>query len=166
MGSEALIAFDHGVPNNVPRLLHRKAHGWTPLFLKKVTSDLRGQFNRRSDLEKLVERLHKLRQLKLAESPWLSRVPAEKQLLLLFLASLSRRPRFDETISRRTGLLIPEVRTFMALASSLGWIDEKRRLTAEGHRQLEHARRWHGDKTKVLAEPRQPYYPQTLRAPK
>ncbi len=169
-GTGALVAFVHGIPNNAPRLLYRKGKRigpwrWRPLFPSQITIDVNGQFGDQDGLTQTISRLQRLRQFRLAISPWLKRLDAEQRSLLLFLVSLSRGKRFDEALSIRTGLTIPEVIQCAETAFRLGFIDSQRRLTQEGQRQVTHARKWQQRTEAELPEVAEPYYPQSLRAP-
>jgi hypothetical protein len=119
-GTGALIAFSHGCPNNAPRFLYRESASWKPLFGGRVTARSRAYFSaRQATPARDAERLVKLGETKLADSPWLSRVNAEGRLLLVLLSALKRRPRFDIALSQRTGFSIPEISAAVALAQRL-----------------------------------------------
>ncbi|MFC0269627.1 phosphoribosyltransferase-like protein, partial [Kushneria aurantia] len=50
----ALIAFAHGAPNNVPRILYSFSNSWTPLFARRKTSATRTDFDEQLDPEEVV----------------------------------------------------------------------------------------------------------------
>jgi hypothetical protein len=164
-GSGALLVFAHGAPNNLPRLFHKRSTRWTPLFPSKVTASFRARFARDSSLNGLAARMKRIRQTRLSKSLYLIAAHPDARLLLLVLSALTRGPRFDEALSQKTRLTIPEIKALIDNAKSLAWIDDKRRLTDEGHRQLEYARTWRPAQPPVVFAADEPYYPQQLRAP-
>jgi hypothetical protein len=168
-GLGALIAFAHGVPNNAPRILHKTTRRWVALFPGRVTAGVREQFGNSHGPEFIAARLRKMRQTKLASGPWLQQASPDAQSLMLVTAALARGPRTDEAIARRTGLTILDVRRWVAEAGRLDWIDAARRLTDRGQSELAHARRRTGampaGKKTLTADAKDPYYPQSLRAP-
>jgi hypothetical protein len=82
------------------------------------------------------------------------------------MAALTKGPRFDEALARKTRLTIPEIKKLIDHAHSLGWIDERRRVTDEGYRQLEYAKSWRPRKSAIVFDINEFYYPQQLRAPR
>ena len=107
-----------------------------------------------------------MRQTRLSKSLYLIAAHPDARLLVLVLASLTRGPRFDEALSGKTGLTVPEVKKLVDLAYSLEWIDDTRRVTDEGYRQLQYAKVWRPTKSAVVLDVTEPYYPQLLRAPR
>lgn len=165
----ALIAFAHGCPNNAPRLLHKKGRSWVPLFAARVTSAGRQHFSHSpSDEADVRARLTELRQIRLAQTPWLQSAKPHSRVALLLLASLSHPPRTDETLSRKTGLTILEIRQAVVEATKSGWIDDRRRLTDLGQGELAAARRGGmspSDSSPLPEEGGTLYYPTSLRGP-
>lgn len=165
-GSGALIAFAHGVPNNAPRILHKRSVSWEPLFPVRVTSATRHHFpSNGDDLETVRARLVRLRQSRLAKGTWLEKAKPHARATLLVLAALARPPRQEEAISRQTGLAMLEVRREIARALAEGWIDGRWRLTDRGQAELAAARA-----QEIVEEHLQPdqelvYFPESLRAP-
>lgn len=164
-GSGALLIFAHGAPNNSPRLLHKGSKRWVPLFPSRVTASFRAKFARDLSVKALTSRLGRMGQARLSRSLYLMATHPDARPLLLLLSALARGPRFDEALSERTRLTIPEISALVGKAQSLAWIDDRRHLTDEGHRQLDHARRWRPAQPAVVFAVNEPYYPQQLRAP-
>jgi hypothetical protein len=164
-GGGALIAFAHGVPNNAPRILHKRSSRWAPLFPARVTAGSRAHFADRRDPQAVVERLIRLRQRRLAAGPWLQGASAQARGLFLTLAALGRGPRFDEVLSRKTGLTVLEVQRWVSFAVEQGWVNSQRRLTDRGQAELAQARE--GAKRKISLQPKREelYYPSSLREP-
>jgi len=165
-GIGALLVFAHGAPNNSPRMLHKKGTGWIPLFPARVTASVRAGFKRDTSLEGIVAGLKRMKQTRLSKSLWLIAAHPNARLLLLAMAALTKGPRFDEALARKTRLTIPEIKKLIDHAHSLGWIDERRRVTDEGYRQLEYAKSWRPRKSAIVFDINEFYYPQQLRAPR
>lgn len=172
-GVGALIAFAHGCPNNVPRILYktrvkptRQGLPWKPLFPARVTAGSRSLFGDRLDASTLANRLARLGEQRLAKGPWLQRTHLEGRRIIAVLAALRRGPRLEETIARRTGFTLPEIAMLIARVTALGWIDSDRRLTDAGRGQLAHARALYEVKVTLPMEPEDLYYPKSLRAPR
>jgi hypothetical protein len=167
-GIGALIAFRHGCPNNAPRILHRKRRdSWSPLFPKRVTAAAGGAFgNRENDQTTISARLARLGDDKMIENPWLFNTTDQGRAMIFLLAALRSGPRFDEVLADKTGLTLPEVRAWVALAEAYSWVDAKRRLTDSGRSQLAHPNISPAQYGRLLPEPHLPYYPKSLRAPR
>jgi hypothetical protein len=164
-GVGALVAFAHGCPNNVPRILNCAGKTWVPLFPKRVTAASRQHFKRRRSVEFDAAYLQAMGQQRLAESPMLSRMTENGRALILVLGALRRGPRVDEAIAARTGLSTVEVRSLVSLGYRVGWIDRRRHVTNSGINQLDHARMKLKAYGPLLPEPKEPYYPTSLRVP-
>lgn len=168
-GIGALIAFAHGVPNNVPALLFRegKVNGkpWLPLFPLRITAGVRSDFADDLDKDEIAKRLERMRQVRLSRAPWLLEATTAGGKLLLLLASLGRGQRFDEALARRTGLTVPEVKDLIRKASRYGWVNQDRRLTDAGQAQIKQLKRRPRPAPEDLQEPLEPYYPRALRVP-
>jgi hypothetical protein len=177
MGTGALIAFAHGMPNNCPPILHRassaKNSNWTPLFPSRVTSTIDPNlFGAALSPERIRHRLQKIGQKKLSTSSFAlnERIGIGKVALLLGALAYPRR-NDDNTLCHRTGMTTSEVRSLCRLMSLYRWIDVRRRLTDEGHSQLRHARKQQVAHWQQLVQKpvgnivQKPYYPQSLRLP-
>jgi hypothetical protein len=168
-GIGALIAFAHGVPNNVPYLLYKKGkvngRPWLPLFPSRVTADARKEFADEIDMDEIAGRLERMRQLRLSRAPWLLEATTAAGKLLLILASLAKGPRFSEALARRTGLTVLEVEDLVGKAIAHGWVDQYRRLTDTGQAQIEKLKHRRRPAPEDLQETSEPYYPVALRAP-
>ncbi len=162
----ALIAFAHGCPNNVPRLLWQVGQrGWTPLFPSRITAGISHEFGDRWGTETLAKRLGRMRQHRLARSNWLVRAGSEGRLVVAVLAASSHGPRQLEVLARRTGLTIMEVEKVVRAVNRWGWLHEGR-LTDSGHQQLAAVRSAYGRQKPLPSENTEPYFPFLLRAPR
>jgi len=167
MGSGALIAFSHGCPNNMPRILHKpRKNIWKPMFPKRKTSAVRHIFGEKDNPNELKKRLDRLHQKRLAQGHWISKASKEGQKMLILLAALSRGPRFTEAIARKTGLTIPEIEILLEKAKQWRWVSSNSYLTATGKGQLSHARKIIGPDVKNGDGNKEMYFPKLLRAPR
>lgn len=164
-GTGGLIAFAHGAPNNLPQILHKKGVKWHPLFPGRSTSKVRSIFGEEPDEHSIAVRLNKLKENGIANSGWLSRKSKDGRSLILLMVALRNAPRFDDVLSRKTGLTIPEIRSFVGQLENWGWIDHTRRLTEEGYKQLRHARKKKASPKALPNGQTEHYYPKSLRMP-
>ncbi|MCM2286891.1 MAG: hypothetical protein NDI81_19065 [Desulfobacula sp.] len=165
-GSGALIAFSHGCPNNVPRILHKPGKKtWKPLFPMRRTAALRHIFGEKNNDNELKKRLDRLHENRLSKGKWISKVNKEGKKMIMVLAALRRGPRFSEAVARKTGLTIPEIEILIRKAIYWAWISEKRYLTETGKGQLSHARKMDSHDMKTIIENDTLYFPKLLRAP-
>ncbi|WDL55842.1 phosphoribosyltransferase-like protein [Xanthomonas campestris] len=167
-GTGGLIAFAHGAPNNVPRILtepSKRKPIQIPLFPKRVTAATRSTFSSilatKADID---EALTKIGRERLAQLGFASGLPLQTAKRLLVLAALTSRQRQIEVIAGRTNLTIPEVESAIDALSTLKWITPQRRLTDEGQRELR-KHRPSKQKPAIPLEPQSDYYPKQLRAP-
>lgn len=170
-GTGALIAFSHGAPNNVPRLLIEgrksgRAVVQLPLFPKRTTGDSRPSFSpAQQSVEDVREALRDLGQRRMALALLPSELSIDQNRSLLVLAALGRPPRTDFALAGRTGLTILEVADVVKKLINLNWINDERRLTSVGHGQLGRARQRVRSRVPVPPLPSAYYYPSSLRAP-
>ena len=164
-GTGALLVFAHGAPNNLPKILHKKGRNWHPLFPGRTTGIFRSLFSDRTDDYHIVNRLSKLKESGIIKSGWLSRKTNDAKSLMLLMIALKASPRFDDVLSRKTGLTIPEIGAFIDQLKNWGWINDNRRLTNEGQKQVRHARKTENEKNLSPQTPFVHYYPESLRMP-
>jgi len=166
-GSGALIAFSHGCPNNMPRILHKpKKKIWKPIFPKRRTSATRYIFGEKDNPNELKKRLDRLHETRLSKGHWISKVSKEGQKIVILLAALRRGPRFSEAIARKTGLTIPEIEIILDKLRQWGWVTDGLYLTEVGKGQLSHTRKMTGPDIKIRDIKNETYFPKLLRAPR
>lgn len=170
-GTGALIAFAHGAPNNVPRLLvdeGKKGRGrdYLPLFRRRSTASTRASFasSNASTAAALSSALIALGKSRFRGS-LSERLTVGQLRMLLTLGALTRSPRTIVAISGRTGLTTVEVEEFLGKLKELAWIDSNFRITDRGQAQLKQARKYHRPVRSVPRLPDVYYYPSSLRAP-
>ena len=164
-GTGALIAFAHGAPNNLPKILHKNGRNWHPLFPGRTTANVRSMFGDRPDDHGIISRLNKLKQYGILNSGWLSRNTNDAKSLMLLMVALKSAPRFDDVLSRKTRLTIPEIRAFIDQLEKWEWITDNRRLTNQGQKQVRHARKTKSQKKPLPQTSSVHYYPESLRMP-
>ena len=165
-GTGALIAFAHGAPNNLPKILHKKGPHWNPLFPCRTTSNFRSIFGNQSNGVGISARLAKLGERGILESGWLSRNSNDAKARMLLMIELRTPPRDDDALSRQTGLTIPEIREFISQLVEWGWLTKGRRVTNEGRKQIRHAQKPRKEKKSLPQSPPDLYYPESLRMPR
>ena len=162
-GTGALMVFEHGCPNNCPRIFFKQTKHWQPLFPGRVTQQWRDVFNEQSKDDILLANLRKLDKDKIAAGEAWSETTDDGRKLLLFLVAMRRGPRHQMAVSANTGLSVKEVKVLQERTKSWGWLSESNRLTDEGYAQLAKA----SDPTappRVLVSTNQGmYFPKSLR---
>lgn len=167
-GSEGLVVFSHGCPNNVPRLLFKngKRKSWKPMFPNRrgiaASHNAFKSVKVESDLRRKLARMNELR---LSSGDWMSRYSDEAKSMLLVLAAIRKGPRQSEAISRKTGLNITVINILLETANQWGWIDLNRRLTNIGKGQLNYARRMGASPENSKIMGKEHYFPKLLRVP-
>ena len=161
----ALIAFSHGMPNNAPRLFHKKGRKWVPLFMERVVNPayLAQEVVRHTKTKATLERMQEAR---LAELAAKHDVKPDEILFSLVLAALKRKPRSAMTVSARVGLGIAECEEVLRQCADAGWIDKNNALTSKAYQELIYLRR-PKNFPKPVSKGDKPYYvPTQLRVPK
>lgn len=156
-----LVAFSYRTPNNTPLLLHQGDGFWRPLFQGALSDDMRPAFGLRS-LETRVTDAAASSGQEMA----IDILPAEGGLVLM-LRAIRRRWRQGQEIAfaERTGLTVPEVLEAKNTAESRGYLNREGRLTESGQKVVRAAMTREKRRPDIPTNS-EPYYPQTLRAPR
>lgn len=162
----ALIAFDHGVPNNSPALLHTNGRGWVPLFPRRSVGMGDGVYRDAVNRETIERLLMRLRETRIASSINDINLSDTEQCTVLVLSALKRTPRSELVISARTGLSIAEVRQILSKAKADQLIDHSSRLTKKAYESLEHLRRLPKKPKPTCKTNTELYFPSSLRVPR
>lgn len=162
-GTGALMVFEHGCPNNCPRLLHKQARHWQPFFPGRVTQRKRDVFSNRSKEDILLANLRKLDKDKIAAGEVWKEATEDGRKLLLFLVAIRRGPRNKMAVSANTGLTINEVSFLQERAQTWGWLTAGNRLTDEGHAQIAKASVSPPPRSVLVSTNQEVYFPQSLR---
>ncbi len=159
--SAALIAFNYGIPNNVPLLLQESGGGWQALYTGPAPEDLRSAFGLEAP-EQRIERAAFMIGVELAAG--LS-VP-DAQIVLALSAVCGRWRQGAETaIAEMTGLTLPELIIIHRQARKAGLLSVDGRLTDTGQATL-HAGTQSQRKRPDIPSSAEPYYPKNLRVPR
>lgn len=162
----ALIAFDHGIPNNVPRMLIEGDKGWRPLFPKTLTSGT-NMTKSASSLSRLWSAVLRLgKQSSLDELLGKKDIDPYKDLALLSLLALRKPPRSLEVVSSRMSISIQEAGSAVCRAQEALWVAPDYKLTEAGHAELEQLSKRGKIKKSRFNPNENSYYPTSLRAPK
>lgn len=162
----ALIAFDHGAPNNMPRLLHAPGKSWIPLFSGRSTAKMRSGKIAEDPYDRIRSRLERLREIRLAASARLSGVPVGQQAMVSVLAAMKRTPRHATAASARTGLSVAECERILARARADGFLSAQDRPTKAAYSEFDYLRTKQRPQPRILKTNESPYFPKQLRSPK
>jgi len=162
----ALIAFDHGMPNNAPLLLHMKARRWTPLFPSRSAALLTEARRSSARTEEIERALDRLREKRLASAQRFAGIGQHEQDRALLLTALKRRPRTPLALSARTGLTVAEVQALVVRAQRDGYVDGRLKLTRAALDTLDYLRTSDPPRPPLLTTNEIPYCPRSLRSPR
>lgn len=162
----ALLAFDHGMPNNAPLLLHRKAKKWTPLFPGRSTVLLGSARRVSAQREEIRRALQRLNQKRLATAKKFDSIKQSEQSQVLVLVALKRRPRVPLVLSARTGLTLAQVEATIAEAQRIGYVDGGLKLTKAGFETLGYLKTTELPRPPLLKTNKSFYCPKSLRSPR
>jgi hypothetical protein len=165
--SSALLAFEHGAPNNMPAIFicenKSRKKPWLPLFEKRATE----YFWERSgfDIDLLGARLFEALQLsEVFLSRDYQRLHITLKLAIMLLCTYLHKKRGVLELRRVLPLSLDEIERVHKDACELGWINMSGVVSKEGRRWVDRFRR-KGLKNLVDVDPYLPYYPLQLRAP-
>lgn len=161
----ALIAFSHGMPNNAPRLFHKKGRKWVPLFMERVVNPayLAQEVEQHTRTRATLERMQEARLAELAAE---HDAKPDEVLFSLVLTALKRKPRSTMVVSARTGLGIAECEEVLRKCADAGWIGSGNVLTPKAYQELKYLRRPRNLLKPVFKGDKSYYVPSQLRAPK
>lgn len=159
----ALIAFEHGVPNNAPPILHSGWGKWEPLFQRRSTIAAKGEFPSTNHAE-LAVRAEQLLRIRDAET-YLSDSRGRRWIrTMLVLAAIEAGARSRAQISAHSRLKLETVREIVDFTEIAQWTTRTLTLSALGRHELRRLKRRRA-RSPVLPKPNKPfYYPTQLRA--
>jgi len=163
----ALIAFEHGCPNNSPAVFIETSSShkspWQPLFEKCSTIQLARAANHEvKRVETLV--LETLRYPNIATSPSFIKASCERRNVILLLAALSQRHRHFCELVGILQMPLWELSAAFNQATELDLVDSHNRLTNAGRQELRKLVLENVLQPMAL-QPKSNYYPTMLRAP-
>jgi hypothetical protein len=165
--SESLLIVGHTLPNNLPHILWAGkpvVQPWVGFFARghrRLTPEQRESLaghRTPPDLDEIAEALKHPDLRSGRFSDW-----HDAQLLLLVLAALSRPPRTDDWLMTVLQLKVFELQFLLTTAQRLHLIDDRRRLTDEGHTALREGQSKIRQVRPSLNDNDDPYYPLSLR---
>jgi len=159
----ALIAFEHGVPNNVPPIFHSDLRGWRPLFRNRSTVEAIADFPP-TNAEEIADRAAQLLRVQNTQQFLVSARGRQWIHTMLVLAAIDGGAQTAAAISAQTRLHLPAVCEILAFTQVARWITSTRALTPLGRAELQRLRK-RRSRTPVLPKAdRSFYYPSQLRA--
>jgi hypothetical protein len=161
----ALIAFDHGIPNNAPLLLHTDGPNSVPLFPRRSSGLLGSPRKVATRREQIDRSLMNLRQARLALAPRFAGLSEQEQQMMLLLTALKRSPRWTLAVSARTQLSVMEVEAMIEQARSAGYVDDKLRPTKAAYEAMTYLKKSSVPPTPLPKTPIEMYCPISLRPP-
>ncbi|RON80768.1 hypothetical protein [Pseudomonas fluorescens] len=166
-GAAALLAFEHGAPNNMPAIFvsekNRGAKRWAPLFPKRVTE----YYWRSTDVDMapvITNALEALRMPEIQGAPSFRRASNTLKLAVITLLAFSQKKRRAADLRRLLPLSLDTLLLAKDRAVKRAWITAEGALTLAGRKQIRMLRR-QGAKFFVAPDPFAPYHPGQLRVP-
>ncbi|WP_284126597.1 phosphoribosyltransferase-like protein [Parerythrobacter aestuarii] len=161
----ALVAFDYGMPNNVPAVLGQQFKRWKPLFSGRAPSDLRSFFGLPQTTADLLRSSIENQWAKLKRVLDFRSRRRDRAEMLAFLLALRGRWHADAEVevAERSGLPTQDVLRLRGVAMSAGWISESSRLTDSGRKLLKAGLARRRREVNKVAGSNAPYYPTSLR---
>lgn len=159
----ALIAFEHGIPDNAPALLHSDHGGWNPLFPNRSASVLSVDFPA-SNREQVAARAVLLLRMRDAQRYLADSRGTRWVQTMLVLAAIAEGARTPTTISARTRISIQTVGEMLGFARLAGWTGPAHALTELGLAELRNLRRRRATRPILPRSRKMSYYPTQLRA--
>jgi hypothetical protein len=161
--SGALIAFEHGVPDNAPPILHEGWGSWGPLFPGRSSIGANVAFPQ-SNREELAERAETVLRMQDA-ARYISDARGRRWIkTMLVLTAIDQGARSVAEISAKTRLRLTRVSELVEFTQIAHWTTARNTLTQLGRAELQRLRK-HRARTPVLPKQGKPfYYPGQLRA--
>lgn len=161
----ALVAFDYGMPNNVPAILGEKFKRWKPFYKGRAPHDLRPFFGLPPTMTDLLRSVVEHRWGRLVHALDFRSRRRDRAEMLAFLLALRGRWHADAEIevAERSGLPTDNVVRLRSMAMAAGWISDRSRLTDSGRKLLKAGTVKKPKISKAVAGPTSPYYPTSLR---
>ena len=162
-GSSSLVAFEHGIPDNAPAILHSDHGGWKPLFPNRSSLAILTAFPA-SNREGLIARSEEMLRI-LDAKRYLADSRAGRWIqTMMVLAAIDEGARTCDLISARTRVSLRTVKETLEFTRITRWTSASGALTTLGRAELQNLRRRRA-KAPILPTARQPfYYPTQLRA--
>lgn len=163
--SGALVAFEYGMPNNVPAILGERFTGWRPFYRGRVPSDLNPLFGLPPTSWQLLRRIVEERLSQLRSALDFKSHRRKRSEMLVFLLTIRGRWHSDTKveISEKTGLRTDDIMRLRNSALGAGWISSQGRLTDQGRKLIRAGISPISKMEQGIAGRLHPYYPASLR---
>lgn len=163
--SGALVAFEYGMPNNVPAILGERFKGWRPLYKGRAPSDLNPLFGLPPTSWHLIRNIAEQRLAQLRRALDFKSRRHDRLEMLAFLLTIRGRWHTDAAveIAEKSGLRTDDVLRLRDRAAAVGWISSQGRLTDEGRKLVRAGVSLVPKATRSVAGRLHPYYPRSLR---
>ena len=156
----ALLAFDHGMPNNAPSIFWKDARKWSALVPERASSTAGSPYQETHTPEKERARIEAS-----AKASDTGAILRPTSLETIILSALRRSPRHSEAISGRLGMNIDDVCESLDRLKGWGWINASHQLTERG--RMVASRLIRQDRKSPLPQGDDTmYFPNALRVPR
>lgn len=160
-----LIAYSHGVPNNMPSIFYDSKSSWQPLFPNRTTNGVVEEMNTGDHSAHTNTAIQLMKNKSSAASTWLKRMNETAVELLSVMYETKNKPRSIQALSMRTGISITQTSKLLNLARYYGWIDKNNRLTDNGIEELSYFNKPNKEIFTMESINYINYYPISLRTP-
>lgn len=151
-----MIAFEHGVPDNVPPILHEGWNSWGPLFPGRSSVGANAAFPE-SNQEELAERAETMLRMRDA-ARYISDTRGRRWIkTMLVLTAIDQGARSIAEISAKTRLRLARVRELVEFTQVAHWTTSRNTLTPLGRAELQRLRKRRA-RTPVLFKQGKPFY--------
>lgn len=164
-GTAALVAFEYGMPNNVPAVLGEKFKDWKPFYKGRAPHDLRLFFGLPPTLSDLLRSALEHRWARFRHALDFRSRRRDKAEMPAFLLALRGSWHTDAEIevAERSGLPTEDVARLRGVALAAGWITDRGRLNDSGRKLLKAGTVKHKKDLKTVVGSTALYYPTSLR---
>ncbi|WP_454741328.1 phosphoribosyltransferase-like protein [Cupriavidus necator] len=163
-GSQVLLGFSHGCPNNMPAIFWSTKKKWSPIFPSRTTFLVTTQSTKSTEQE-IASAFKGLGLPHLQNSDTFTRLPIQSKRLLLLLATVNAGARSIEMQSDRSGLSVSEIFELAAIAKHHQLVTDQGHLTDTGAATLAAVSRQSKAPLALDRVSTTYYYPTQLRSP-
>ncbi|WP_046899425.1 hypothetical protein [Gluconobacter oxydans] len=164
-GTAALVAFEYGMPNNVPAILGEKFKGWKPFYKGRAPHDLHSFFGLSPTLSDLLRSALENSWARVRHKVDFRSRRRDRAEVPAFLLALRGRwhTNAEIEVAERSGLHPKDVLRLRDVALTSGWITNQGRLTDSGRKLLKASTVKHRKASKMVVGSTARYYPTSLR---
>jgi len=159
----ALIAFEHGIPDNTPALFHSESNGWKPLFPNRSANAIVDDFPS-SNADEIAKRAKVMLNIRNTEKYLSSDLGRRWIKVMLVLTAIKNGSYKPGAISSATRLKNDEVTKILQMTQMVRWTTSMNKLTVMGQEELKRLRRRRASKPVLPSDDNLYYFPTQLRA--